>query len=359
MIKGLYTAATAMVAKKQEMDVISNNLANINTTGYKKDDVITESFNDRLITAMDGSQTTTGSLADEVTFSKEGDYYYASTDEGYFKVETDNGIHNGRDIKFKVNDSGYLTTYSKSEENTVDDSYNQKVLGANGPIYVGDSEFEIDSNGNVNIGGSTVDSMVFQDGKNVIGTLNGGVKIERLYTDFEQGVLNATNNSSDIALDGDGMFVFLDDNGEDIYSRNGVLSLNQYGELVNLEGYNLKGFDGEAIVLEGGDFIVNDFGEIYSDGEMVNKIQTVSFDNTSDIYKIGESLYKTVENMQGNINEFTGVVRQGYAEASNVSSITEMIKMIETNRTYESCQKVITTIDEMIEKAVTEVGVVG
>jgi len=37
MIKGIYTAATGMAAQQYNIDVISNNIANVNTTGFKKD----------------------------------------------------------------------------------------------------------------------------------------------------------------------------------------------------------------------------------------------------------------------------------------------------------------------------------
>ena len=36
MIRALYSAATGMQAQETNLDVISNNLANVNTTGFKK-----------------------------------------------------------------------------------------------------------------------------------------------------------------------------------------------------------------------------------------------------------------------------------------------------------------------------------
>src|SRR5262249_43640779 len=36
MLRSLFTAATGMTAQQQHMDVISNNLANVNTTGFKR-----------------------------------------------------------------------------------------------------------------------------------------------------------------------------------------------------------------------------------------------------------------------------------------------------------------------------------
>ncbi|BCJ87745.1 flagellar hook-basal body protein [Effusibacillus dendaii] len=52
MIRGLYTAASGMVAGERRQDVISNNLANVNTIGFKKDDSIMRSFPEMLLYSL-------------------------------------------------------------------------------------------------------------------------------------------------------------------------------------------------------------------------------------------------------------------------------------------------------------------
>lgn len=44
MLRGLYTAASGMITETYRTDTISNNLANIDTTGYKKDTLVNEEF---------------------------------------------------------------------------------------------------------------------------------------------------------------------------------------------------------------------------------------------------------------------------------------------------------------------------
>ena len=44
MVKGLYTAYTGMIEEQRRMDVMTNNLANSNTTGYKKEGTVNQSF---------------------------------------------------------------------------------------------------------------------------------------------------------------------------------------------------------------------------------------------------------------------------------------------------------------------------
>ena len=48
MVKGLYTAYTGMINEQHRMDVLTNNLANANTNGYKKEGATSQSFNDQL-----------------------------------------------------------------------------------------------------------------------------------------------------------------------------------------------------------------------------------------------------------------------------------------------------------------------
>lgn len=48
MVRGLYTAWTGMVNEQKRLDVISNNMANADTTGYKKQGVTSQSFDDEL-----------------------------------------------------------------------------------------------------------------------------------------------------------------------------------------------------------------------------------------------------------------------------------------------------------------------
>ena len=44
MVKGLYTAYTGMINQEHRMDVLTNNLANVNTNGYKKEGATSQSY---------------------------------------------------------------------------------------------------------------------------------------------------------------------------------------------------------------------------------------------------------------------------------------------------------------------------
>ena len=49
MIRGLYTSALGMITRMQRMDVVSNNIANADTTSFKRDQVASQSFSEELM----------------------------------------------------------------------------------------------------------------------------------------------------------------------------------------------------------------------------------------------------------------------------------------------------------------------
>ncbi len=354
MVKGLYIAGTSMITNINKMDVIGNNLANVNTTGFKKDRVEVESFNARLYSRMNGSNYPFETGPNTITQSKNGEAITATTENGYFKVDTPNGDHYGKSIIFFKDTDGYLRTIYKNIGGTIDNLKGNLVLGQKGPIFVGDADFEMDDSGNINVGGTKVDQLVTQTMPNVVGTITAGIRSYSVLTDHEQGQLERTNSNFDLAIKGDGYFNIRTETG-DYYSRNGAFTRNGLGELVTFEGHKVLGLDG-PIIIESETFAVNEFGEIIQDGEITDKLQMTAFTNVADVYKIGTSYYKEKTELTGEKVPFEGEIVQGFIETSNVDSITEMIQLIEMNRNYQTSQKVITTIDEMIGKSVTELG---
>ncbi|MBQ3784397.1 MAG: flagellar basal body and hook protein, partial [Lachnospiraceae bacterium] len=55
----------------------------------------------------------------------------------------------------------------------------------------------------------------------------------------------------------------------------------------------------------------------------------------------------------------TGLINQGYTEQSNVNVVSEMVDMITVTRAYEAGQKVMQTVDNMLDSSVNSIGRVG
>lgn len=133
MVKGLYTAYTGMINEQRRLDVISNNLANADTTGFKKEGSTSEAFDSVLAYKIKdttdpvkvrniGKMSLGVKIGESYTDFSEGSlretgntYDLALTDKGFFAVEFTNksGVSSTkytRDGSFTVTKEGYMVT---------------------------------------------------------------------------------------------------------------------------------------------------------------------------------------------------------------------------------------------------------
>jgi flagellar basal-body rod protein FlgG len=139
MERGLYIAASGMVSEMARQDVISNDLANASTAGYKSDRVVQSSFGDLLLRNTQNGQTIgplgEGSRIDrQVTdltaapIKETGeDLDFAIEGDGFFAVRTAQGVRYTRNGQFTAAADGTLL-----------DQLANPVLGQNGqPVRIG------------------------------------------------------------------------------------------------------------------------------------------------------------------------------------------------------------------------------
>lgn len=253
MIRGWYTGASGMSAQQNRLDAIANNLANVDTTGYKRDVSVSKSFSEMLLRRT-------------------------------------------------------------------------KADGVRG-----------------NFAGS-------QDAAPIIGKIGVGVETNENFTVFEQGSFKATDTKTDFALGGEGFFAVETPYGER-YTRNGNFFLGKEGILTTKEGYPVIGERG-AIHLENDKFTAREDGRLLDEeGNEIDRIRLVRFDNERYLKKMGGSLWNTTD-ISGPSHIAEGAERpkvlQGFTETSNVNVVNEMVQMIEVNRAYEANQKTIQTGDSMM-----------
>lgn len=269
MIRSLFSSSSGMRAQQVNLDVISNNLANVNTTGYKKN---------RVDFAALFSQTLRQPT-----------------------VSTANGLNN----------------------------------------------FAVE--------------------------VGNGVQVAATRTAFEDGILQETNNDLDVAIEGKGFFMVHLPNGEIGFTRAGAFRLDSEGFLVTANGCRLLSPKGNAspektASLAGQDlkYIQPDTdsqvvyiapnGSVGTEKENSNPpvIELVTFANPEGLQAIGSTNY-ALSVVCGEMvigqpaeNAGLGMLRAGFLEASNVSIVDEMVKMIMAQRAYEINSKSIQTSDEMM-----------
>lgn len=163
MIRGWYIGSSGMNAQQTRLDAISNNLANADTTGFKRDIAVSKSFPELLMRRMgdDGVYETPFGSADVApiigkiglgvetnelyTDFEQGSFKQTSTHtdmalsgEGFFAVETPNGERYTRNGNFLVGKEGILVTKE-----------GYPVLGEKGYIQVADDRFTVNQDGMV------------------------------------------------------------------------------------------------------------------------------------------------------------------------------------------------------------------
>jgi len=346
MIRGLYISASSAISESKRIDIIANNIANVNTTGYKKDIMITQNFPEILISKINGrldkDLLSSGTSSSGISSENNGETYTASTPSGFFNVETPQGISRGRSIGFKVSGEGFLVT-----------PQGNYILGQNGRINTGGAAVTVDSTGQVLAGGTAVDRLKVSNPLNVLGNLSYGIRSSEVVINFEQGQLQQTDNSFDLALGDKGFFCIETPQGER-YTRNGEFTKDAEGYLVTKEGYKVLGESG-YIKLDGSSMTVSEKGEVYSDAQLADKLKLVDFNNYKNLRKEGDGLVRIEEGMEAEPLITAVTVRQGFLEGSNVNSVKEMVEMITMMRTYEANQKMIKINDELLGRAVNDI----
>jgi flagellar basal-body rod protein FlgF len=172
---------------------------------------------------------------------------------------------------------------------------------------------------------------------------------------FLPGPIQKTGNDLDLAIEGEGFFKVKTPDGVR-YTRNGNFSLNKDQVLINASGFPVLGQRGSEITVTGKKIAVGTNGSVMADGNEVDQIAVVTFPGLDVLQKEGYTLMKNGSPGQEEIKAPDTQVVQGALEASNVNAVDEMIGLMDSYRTYESCLKIIQSDNAMDSKAVNDVG---
>lgn len=291
MLRGLYTATAGMMTQQRRHDTVTQNIANMNTPGYKQEYSVQRAFPEVLISMMGG--------------------------------HSDNP---NRTI-------GRLNTGVFAEESLT--PYVEGIVTASGQ----NTDFALEANLEV-LDPTTNQPIAFDStGKYV-------------------------NADGDVSYKPQAFFTVLDANNELRYTRGGQFNVTPDGQLVTSTGYRVADTNGEAIELTGStaDFKVNSRGEVLgADGQPTEVALGISvIDRPYQLVREGNGNFR-LDDRDGAVARYLGEgdnvqLKQGFVESSNVDSTQSMIDMMAAARAYEANQRVIQFYDKSLEKAVNDVG---
>lgn len=177
---------------------------------------------------------------------------------------------------------------------------------------------------------------------------------ENVYIDHASGPTSQSGNPLDVAIDGEGFFAVTTPEGT-AYTRQGNFRTSADGTLVTVDGYPVQGTGGSAIRIQGSRVEIDLKGAVLVDGAQAGTLSVMDFERPYTLTKKGSSLF-VPSDPQATPVTAKAQVQQGHIEGSNVESISEMVQLIETNRYFEACSKVIKGFDDMAAKAANEIG---
>lgn len=251
MLRGMYTSISAMVNLQSSQTVITNNIANVNTTGFKEERLMSKTFDDVLI----------------------------SNNDRYF-----NGVAHYQEL----------------------------------------------------------------------GTLNFGVKIDEIKTNYNQGSLVETENQTDFAINGKGFFTVRDNEGNLFYTRDGAFKVNRDGYLVTSSGYSVLNSNNQPIYVGNSSVSVDTNNNVVLSSGAVHRFNIVDFQDYNSLNKVGSNLY-TGEGATAT-NNYT--VKNMQIEGSNVDIIQSTADLMSNLRAFEANQKVVQIMDSTLSKIANEIGTV-
>lgn len=169
MLRGIYTAAGGMLSQQVAVNTITNNMANSETVGYKKDNAVMSPFEQHLMHYLDSSQPSGSTPIGEMPYGVEvartdisfkqgsldstgGDLDFAIDGDGFFVVQAPEGIRLTRNGAFKVDSENYLVT-----------GQGYRVIGQNSLITFNSEDFSIQEDGTVLEDGVEVDQVSVVD----------------------------------------------------------------------------------------------------------------------------------------------------------------------------------------------------
>ncbi len=174
---------------------------------------------------------------------------------------------------------------------------------------------------------------------------------------FLSGETTPTRRELDVAIQGDGFFEVQMPDGTMAYTRSGEFRLRPDRTLVTSAGLEVMTDGGNPIVLlpGQGQLTINQDGTIFQGATPLGKLSIQRFENTAALIPGAGGMFVAGPGAGKSAVDEPDLM-QGYLEQSNVQPLREMVDLVLISRAYEANQKMITTIDQQMQKALEALG---
>lgn len=166
--------------------------------------------------------------------------------------------------------------------------------------------------------------------------------------DLSQGELRRTENTFDLALYGPGFFAVESPQGEAL-TRGGSFRVDAAGVLQTPEGYPVA-WDSSSGTIDGtGEAVsIGGDGSVRQGNREIGKLRLVDYTAPDRLRQMDAGYFYAPNNLEE--ATFTGEVHQGALEASNVSAFTELVEMIQLQRSFQSMSRMIANVKETYDR---------
>ena len=174
------SAVIGLFRQQRRYELISNNLSNVQTPGFKKDapvfhQVFSEALNPSL-TALSSDSEISQTLFSQGEIQRSGNLLdLAIEGEGFFKIKTPEGIRYSRNGNLRLTQEGVLIQ-----------SNGFPVLGKNGEITLKGSKVAVEKDGTIKVDGETQDQLALVTFADLKGLLKQGKSLFKLETEQEE-----------------------------------------------------------------------------------------------------------------------------------------------------------------------------
>lgn len=327
MLRSMYSGISGLRNSQTKLDVVGNNIANVNTYGFKKGRI---TFKDMVSQNMAGA--TGSSIVMDANNRGVGGTNPRQVGLGAQIASIDT-----------ITTQGNLQTTNRTLDLSISgDGYFTVTDGGNTPYYTRAGNFYLDADGN----------LVSSEGYSLIGRMAIGERDQTTGVsdgDPNTNAFDPTNDNPNDEPITDGnrkLFIPSEVSKAQVVAADGKVSYNDVDPAIKLKSFSI-GQDGSINAIYEGD----------KQPRKIGQIQVTKFTNTEGLEKVGGNLY-TVSANSGDPQEVwptsggSGSIVSGTLEMSNVDLSEEFTEMIVGQRSFQANSRIITTSDEILQELV-------